>query len=173
MPRVSDSGDATAYWFDARSLVGKQDSPPRPRVDSFRAGIKGMAGDWLGIRAPRALAAFAEANAMTYVKGTLPNGRAKRDLPDLPARWLGGAPYENVLSWRGWPYVEFGQYLPPEGNVWGYVALRHDLRLPRVVVDTRANDPRPSSFSKGTQRVLDVQGAAPARPSTRVATRGS
>lgn len=149
------------YWFDARALtddpLDDPEAPPsarksfrqawrgsrslRERVDALReADLKAIVAERLARKRP--MEVFAEANGAIFCDQTYDK---------LPGMIFRQGERRNVLTWEGPPYVEFGNFhtVGQElARMFGYVAIRHDRGLPRLVVDTLANDATPPAGSR-------------------------
>ena len=117
MTRVHDEG---GYWFDARPLSGSG-------LGRLRLPTRSRSG---------AIEEFARANRLAYAASTQPEER------DLPGLLLTGE-CKDVVATTVEPRVEFGNHgwrfwvgsddLVPSRL--GYIAVRHGLDLPHVLVD--------------------------------------
>ncbi|OFI39438.1 hypothetical protein BIU82_13995 [Arthrobacter sp. SW1] len=163
-----ESEKANEYWFDAGPLV--EAAPPvpdelRPARSNFRkawsgsksvkdrvaalvnADVKGMATDWWTYGGPpRKLERFGQANGLLYKRQAYDMHR-----PDSMPGLIFTGECEDILGYQGPPAVEFGNHRSVGSEVaraFGYVAVRHDLALPHLVLDSLANDSeRPNAWA--------------------------
>jgi len=154
---VNSDGNRSPYWFDDRPLTAPlsttADEPGS--LSRFRqawaknpslkgklaaltdADVRGMAADWWAERraAGERLERFADANGFSYDKVVT---------EPLPGMRFRDGQRRSVLTWSASPVsVQFGDYerndrTRPYG--FGYLAVRHDVQLPHLVLDARAND---------------------------------
>lgn len=146
------------YWFDDAPLAPPAAEPVpsawqelrkgwsaggRARLGAvLKADVKAIAGDWWNKDRSDRIEAFAEANGLGFDAQSYVTGK---DLPGLVFQRQMGERRSAVTWGEDLPYVEFANYVKPgedagESDCWGYVAIRHGLSLPHVVVDARAND---------------------------------
>lgn len=142
------------YWFDIRAFTGEDQAhlPPtagtrfraawkegdsaKERLSLIRkANVKEMASDWWERSSgPSPRERFAAANQLSFQSQTY---------DELPGMIFRGGERREVNTHDGPPLVEFGQFSSTGQELvqnFGYVAIRHELGLPRIVLDARAND---------------------------------
>lgn len=155
------------YWFDATPLTEKPekaaDAPDsasnefrrawgaggglKNRLESVRsANIQGMASDlWKNFWAGGSeIKRFAAANGLEYHYQ-----QYDRDWIDgeaLPGMIFRGGERRDFLTWGEPVAIEFGNWSSMGQELvqaFGYIAVRHDLGLPHLIIDARANDATP------------------------------
>jgi hypothetical protein len=163
---VDQAGDdGRHYWVDVRPLTGQpteDDAEAAPsagaelraawsagrstkdRLTVLRnADVRAIAGDlWRKVSAPRPIMRFAEANGLDF---------AWQDHAPLPGMIFRLGERRSILTYRGVPEIEFGNFNSVGRELvqeFGYVAIRHGLGLPHLVLDARANDAAPPRGSR-------------------------
>jgi hypothetical protein len=147
------------YWFDAEPLLEKPAQPERPAYAQLRKGLGqgaslkarlaalkdvelgGLVKDAFA-RTPGQLELFAQANGLGY---------RYFSFDQRPGMIFPSGEQREMVSSDGPPYVEFGN-CHSRGQemayLFGYVAVRHGLDLPHLVLDARANDATPPAGSR-------------------------
>lgn len=155
------------YWFDATPLTVKPekaaDAPDsasnkfrkawgggaglKGRLEAVRsANLQGMASDlwkdfWAG---GDEISRFAAANGFTYELQRY--DREWQEGKALPGMIFRGGERRQFLTWGEPVSVEFGNWSSVGQELvlaFGYIAVRHDLGLPHLIVDARVNDTTP------------------------------
>lgn len=119
------------YWFDHSALVGGAEPAPERGV---RGQVKALKS-WIATPTTRnQLRRFAAANGYEFKAQTY---------DQLPGIIFRSAEREDMVRPSVLPEVEFGGCSSLGQNMpyfFGYIAVRHDLDLPRLIFDARAND---------------------------------
>lgn len=119
------------YWFDHSALVGGSETGQQRGI---RGQVKALKS-WVATPTTRnQLRRFAAANGFEFTAQTY---------DQLPGMIFRSAEREEVVRVSEMPEVEFGGCSSSGQNMpyfFGYVAVRHDLDLPRLILDSRAND---------------------------------